>query len=403
MAFCRSVLVLSVLGLLNSVTASNVPVLMFGDVASTQEESLPLSKVSFTEFNTILKHTLVNDPFTVIFIEETLSVEDFSLKNSEGETSFPFLHSNIGKAVYLPSTTSPLRALNKLADPEKVDHVKLTENGLSAEIEPESGKFLFINLKDAKEGETRAELLRRHNDFIEELFGKLKKRYPEVVAVYTAHYPSWTIAEHHLRQRRQATEAQAEPGFYNLAGLMLYVKSMVLNDGGNTVTLSASTKQTMASNDTVLNATLEFGDRSVLLNFDNKAGYWFFNRVILTELSQGVSTVEELMPSEPVYALDRFSYRCAQAVVFTSVNTSRPYSLSFNDIKIQPYTSENQTDFGDSLNCQGFFSVAIWSGLFVVFILLAITFFGIMMMMDIRAMDRFDDPKGKTITVIAQE
>lgn len=231
MAFCRSVLVLSVLGLLNSVTASNVPVLMFGDVASTQEESLPLSKVSFTEFNTILKHTLVNDPFTVIFIEETLSVEDFSLKNSEGETSFPFLHSNIGKAVYLPSTTSPLRALNKLADPEKVDHVKLTENGLSAEIEPESGKFLFINLKDAKEGETRAELLRRHNDFIEELIGKLKKRYPEVVAVYTAHYPSWTIAEHHSRQRRQATEAQAEPGFYNLAGLMLYVKSMVLNDG----------------------------------------------------------------------------------------------------------------------------------------------------------------------------
>lgn len=47
--------------------------------------------------------------------------------------------------------------------------------------------------------------------------------------------------------------------------------------GGNTVTLSASTKQTVASNDTVLNATLEFGDRSVLLNFDNKAGYWFFS------------------------------------------------------------------------------------------------------------------------------
>jgi hypothetical protein len=74
--------------------------------------------------------------------------------------------------------------------------------------------------------------------------------------------------------------------------------------------------------------------------------------------------------------------------------------------QVQPFfktLNESEMVFGDSFNCVGFFSVPIWSGLFVVFILLSITFYGIMMMMDIRTMDRFDDPKGKTITINAAE
>lgn len=73
-------------------------------------------------------------------------------------------------------------------------------------------------------------------------------------------------------------------------------------------------------------------------------------------------------------------------------------------LHLQVEAFSNGTAFSvDSFNCVGFFSAPIWSGLFVVFILLAITFYGIIMMMDIRTMDRFDDPKGKTITINASE
>lgn len=68
----------------------------------------------------------------------------------------------------------------------------------------------------------------------------------------------------------------------------------------------------------------------------------------------------------------------------------------------EPKTNTTQA-FGDSFNCIGFFSAPIWASLFVTFILLLITFYGIMMMLDIRTMDRFDDPKGKTITINTAE
>lgn len=49
------------------------------------------------------------------------------------------------------------------------------------------------------------------------------------------------------------------------------------------------------------------------------------------------------------------------------------------------------------------FSPAIWAGLFITFMLLIILSVGITFIMDIRTMDRFDDPKGKTITINAAD
>lgn len=72
-------------------------------------------------------------------------------------------------------------------------------------------------------------------------------------------------------------------------------------------------------------------------------------------------------------------------------------------IKREAETGEPHIKFGPCNDCTGFFSAGIWGGLFVTFILLLIMFYGISNMMDIRTMDRFDDPKGKTITISAQD
>lgn len=405
MACSRLVFLTLVLSVVSSY-AVPVPVFLWGDLSKTGIKANPLSKVSSEEFRVTLKGELSNDPFTVIFIEETLSVEDFSRKNGEGETAFPYLYENLGESVYLPSVESALHVLNKLADPEKVDHVKLTENGNSADIIPESGKFLFINLKDAREGESRADLLRRHNDFMEDMYSKLQERYDSVVGVYTAHYPSWTVPTTHSRVRRQAnTNGTASITLstqdYVLEGLRLYAEGITYGDAGTIVTLDGKTGSSTEFNETVMNTTVQYPSLSLTLNFKLKSSYWFFDSVTVTKDSVSM----ELPATEEVYAIEGFSYRCGERILFARPNETE-YNVTFIDLKVQPFfanLNESQMEFGDSFNCVGFFSVPIWAGLFVTFILLSITFYGIMMMMDIRTMDRFDDPKGKTITINASE
>ncbi|RVE49084.1 hypothetical protein evm_006330 [Chilo suppressalis] len=332
MAFSRTVFLTLVLSVVCSI-AVQVPVFSWGDLSQGSIKSNPLIVVSADEYNSILKQDLKDDPFTVIFIEETLSVEDFSRKNDDGETSFPYLHSNIGEALYLPSVENPLQVLNKLADPEKVNHVKLTENGLSADIEPESGKFLFINLKDAREGESRVDLLRRHNDFMEDMFSKLQERYNTVVAIYTAHYPSWTVPESHSRVRRQANVSQPHTNDHIFDGLRIYAERIVYSDSKNVTDLGNIVAGSSEVNTTYVYTTLEFSGAPVklVLNFRNEAGYWFFDTVTVLN---GSST-EDLMGTTEIYALDGFSYRCGESITFTGYNeTSKYTNVTFIDLKV---------------------------------------------------------------------
>ncbi|XP_026313927.1 V-type proton ATPase subunit S1 [Hyposmocoma kahamanoa] len=393
MAYCRLASIIVVFSVVQCIATVQVPVFLWGNLAQVSQKSNPLTKVTFPEFGLLLKHELQKDPFTVIFIEETLSVEDFSLKNNDGESSFPYLHSIIGNALYIPSVENPLRVLNKLADPENVDHIKLTENGLSADIVPQSGKYLFINLKDAQEGESRSDLLRRHNDFMQSTLENLSAKYNSIVSIYTAHYPSWTVP-----MSRMKRQTQAQTNDYHISGLRIYFSRVIFNNGYGESNLTYAGSGESVFNDGTQNSTLLFNDNTnVTLNFVSKGGYWMFNSIEVKLANDS----EYIPATTEVYALLDNSYRCGQNVTFSPINVTRSYSLVFQDLKVQPYFNVTETvpAWGESFNCVGFFSAPIWAGLFVVAILLSITFYGIMMMMDIKTMDRFDDPKGKTITI----
>lgn len=286
MAYCRLAFIFVILSVVQCITSVQVPVFLWGDLAKVSEKSNPLTVVTSPEFRVLLKHELEEDPFTVIFVEETLSVEDFSLKNSDGETSYPYLHSIIGNALYLPSVEYPLRVLNKFADPENVDHIKLTENGLSEDIVPQSGKYLFINLKDAEEGESRSDLLRRHNDFMQSTLDNLSSKHDSVVALYTAHYPSWTVPL--SRARRQAADVDISNG-YILNGLRIYFSQVVFNNGNGDSNLTYTGAGDTVVNYTTQSSTLKFNDDTdVALNFLSKGGYWFFGEwiFICTKITQ---------------------------------------------------------------------------------------------------------------------
>lgn len=97
----------------------------------------------------------------------------------------------------------------------------------------------------------------------------------------------------------------------------------------------------------------------------------------------------------------QFSYHCSQKIVFRKNVTT----LNITDLQVQVYpTSHNEKKvFSDAYDCVGFTTVPIWTGIFVTAILALIMIWALTMIIDIRTMDRFDDPKGKTITISAQE
>jgi len=60
-------------------------------------------------------------------------------------------------------------------------------------------------------------------------------------------------------------------------------------------------------------------------------------------------------------------------------------------------------NFGYYNDCMGFFSIPIWMGVITMLSMLAIVLLGIGMLLSINTMDRYDDPKGKTITITATD
>lgn len=74
-------------------------------------------------------------------------------------------------------------------------------------------------------------------------------------------------------------------------------------------------------------------------------------------------------------------------------------SLTFEAFQMEIFRDTNKTGFGYYNDCTGFFTIGIWMFLICAAILLSILGFGIVMLLGINTMDRYDDPKGKTITV----
>lgn len=66
---------------------------------------------------------------------------------------------------------------------------------------------------------------------------------------------------------------------------------------------------------------------------------------------------------------------------------------------MEPFTKNSTRTFSEASDCVGWYTGPIWSGLIVSFILVMILTYGIGMMSYVTTMDRFDDPKGKTMTV----
>lgn len=384
-----------------------------------------------------------------------LSIEDFSqCKDPNGQTCFKGIQ-KIKSKLYLPSVEDPTPYIKDFVGQDMTDVTLLPSGNFSEPLDYSTEKYVFVNFEDDVEDETKSEKLSRHDQMIMSFYKEfLLKNDSEIVVVFTG-----MESTHQKRFVREVfdnagtdttTDSTAnattdsptnsstttetpfvDNGIYWFGNeyLMIYCTSMMVKwsenetavsfyegfnvtevksvadfqrvDDMNTNETYASyetdaTNETNTSNETNPNA-IHYMVTSPNNTFEfvivRERGYWWAKDFKLDN--------ETLFSSERISAAEGFSYHCTHAIKLAHPNAS--VVVTYERLQLQPnFNGVNGTlmkSFGDAYDCVGFVTPVILSGLFVSFILLFILFIGIICLLEIKPLVRFDDPKGKTITV----
>ncbi|XP_067012017.2 V-type proton ATPase subunit S1 [Anabrus simplex] len=418
---CRVFFVLKFLVLIISVCGTEqVPVLIWdivGDGSHKVPNLSPFSQLSPDEFTDHLQRMIAareskSKPVITVFLEDNLSVEDFGWEDVEEHSTFPQLENLTAQAAkvdFLPSVHAPLKGLKALGYPW---HVYQSTDDLDSHRVNERGMVLLVRLGDAEEEENRPDFLRRHDRTISTIYQDLLSKYGNLIAVYTARHSSRIEPNEEPSVRRvrsllavDDTQEGNNATFWRDKDNKIFLYSPV-PPRVNTMTSDPSQAFNITGNDITRDDRMGYQRLVVMFTVNSTRkgtvrlrfpvsgqNYWNLEEVEYEE--DGNMTL--LRTSSDIYAPVGFSYHCGSEIVFKNG------SITFNLTNVQIQPNVQDMKFGDAYDCVWFFSIAIWSGLFVTAILALIMIWGLTMILDIKTMDRFDDPKGKTITISASE
>lgn len=286
---------------------------------------------------------------------------------------------------------------NKVTQGKDVVHTKVSTID---ELEQNSdAKIIVAKLPESHVDEPRHHYCERIDRAVYAL--SQLPQYKDYLFVLTAGSNSHLQQEHSRKRRAVST---TPPYKYNDANILFYAAQFTQDfknekqaDTPISITGISSSKK---DNTITLKIDSAF---PLVLNFEYSEydEYWSLNTATSTVSSQSL----EGKVLTAVGAPKGFSFSCTSGVYF-SVNDSNTNGVYFTQFQVQ--IAENGggspiESFSDSYDCAGFTTIPIWAGLFITFLLLGIVSTGITYIMDIRTMDRFDDPKGKTITVTASD
>lgn len=179
---------------------------------------------------------------------------------------------------------------------------------------------------------------------------------------------------------------------------MLALSNLLIDE--KEIDISSATVESIA-NETekaILNVALVAGEHKIGMYLELSGGTW-------RAKAFSYNGNQKLRSAVPISAYVGKSFGCGNLVIADVV--AKVY-ITLENVQIQPLFDPQNNEvleaFSDHVNdCIGFFSPAIWGALFVIILLMSILSCGLTFIMDIKTMDRFDDPKGKTITINAQE
>ncbi|XP_070490122.1 V-type proton ATPase subunit S1 [Chironomus tepperi] len=420
-------LALFAVALAAQINGENVPAFIFGNKSPT---FLPtLQHLNGDEFVTLVKSQADKDTLTVVFVENKLSVEDLSQCKLNTKTCFENLRKT--DKTYLSSVEHPVDSLINAFGKQK--SITVTNDNDLKEVTFNGEKILFVYLDDVERPEDYSE----HDKLISKSLEQLQSQYGDVIAVYTSIHPTFKYSEsikHKVKREAEPVEEKAEEEpkstaappkqkpkqqeedvtpdetlttvFQDKNALLAFKKFIYAERSGDAadVEVLASEFTMTVSNvtESELAITLQAPGHKVVLQVSISAGTWQTS----FRYNDMDESKEKLHPRTAVVGYGyTHSFGCGDLYVESFTRhlrfTGFQFQPDFEGTEIDPNEprkfSENVSD------CVGFFSPGIWGALFVIFIMVSILTYGISMMMDIRTMDKFDDPKGKTIIINAAE
>uniref|UniRef100_A0A1B0AZJ2 Uncharacterized protein n=1 Tax=Glossina palpalis gambiensis TaxID=67801 RepID=A0A1B0AZJ2_9MUSC len=374
--------------ILAQIEAGYAPVFLLG-VKSTDKPSL--IPVGQTEFIKDIIEPFVEKKAIVVFVEKYLNHKDFSCGCFDRLEAAPL-------KTYYAAVEDPVEGLKSLT----INNTKLQidntidDNGnLEKFLDLARENIIFINFVDREDFNKKREVvLREHDEAIAKVIGKFGDK---AYYIYTASKSTKALN----RQRREVIPTTDGYMYREGANLLLYFRSLAVNDGKDTSFLKVDQTTVKVENSNISVTMATNASKSLTFNIELSHGYFHM---------ANVEYDGKKFRSSEVNAPTTFSYFCGDLTLYRiraeHEPDADPYTLHWHSLQFQaPFNSKTKPDFifGDAWHCVGFFSGGILMGLLIVVLLLTILFAGVCWMLDINTMDRFDDPKGKTITINTSE
>ncbi|EDW09147.1 V-type proton ATPase subunit S1 [Drosophila mojavensis] len=381
----KSVIALCVIGV---ALAEQTPVFLWGANSATKPSLRTVPQAEFQEQLT----TLLKDHMVVAFEENGLSNKDFLCSTNEAQSCFAQLQS-VSPKTYYTSVENPAEALRVAA--QKREHNSVDANGqLVHPVKCEAGTAQIVSFENVEE--TRAATLQSHDAAIAAISQQLKCK---VAYLYFAAPATAPVVQRRVR-RWTSAETVTNRFFSGNQFAISFVNVEYYNQAAGTTTPLKVLDMKITNATSIKFSVALSTDASKDITFDvtygAEEGYY-----TVSNAAYGTDTFR----TPGVTAPPSFSYTCGNTTWYTPVNKENQInSLTWTSLQLQaPFSDQTPSDFafGDSWDCVGFVTPGILMGLFVIVILLVIVFLGMCWMMDIKTMDRFDDPKGKTITINA--
>ncbi|XP_077319401.1 V-type proton ATPase subunit S1 [Lithobates pipiens] len=437
---------LLVVGLPWRVTSSQqVPVLLWSSESSLWNNEPGTHGGHVTtdrQLGQYLDSALISGPRNVlIFLQDKLSVEDFTafggVYGNKQDSAFPNLESimeSSPSSLVLPSVDwyaaniLPTYLKEKLGvSPLHVDQSTLLELRLNKSIP----SLLVVRLPYASSNGVMAakDVLRANDEVIGQVLSTLKSEGVPYTALLTALRPSRVSTEAdfgvaNLRRQLLAADTPQYPpvSFNNTENtpcILFWAVNITLHLENTVRDLSGSTFSG-AGPQLTAGSSCDLTDSRLVLNYDNglKIIFHMSNRrysvsgrnwttLDRIEVFNGTHNATFLAPQASMPSI--YSFHCQYVSSLSTFgpilinNSSRDspgtkWNLHITEFQIQGFNVTG-LKFAYASDCAGFFSPGIWMGLITTLLFVFILTYGLHMVMSLKTMDRFDDPKGPSIAV----
>jgi len=440
---------------LSYTASSNVPIITW-DVGHSKPVVSTLAGHTLDVVNSYdeyLHPIIENNEYTFIFLQDELSIDDFvkfapsfEFVKRFNEIQKPFVLPNVDtKEVYVDSVIRKFsnKSITDVYNEDLKDWVfNKASNIVFFHLEPVRGTTL-----DGKKA-----ILKQNDQLFHDTLKKVEKTIKDFAVIFTSKESSNNVfqvlsserlsdSDSMLKRQLLAVETKEETAtvtdvedgklFNNTGCVIMYLKSLKFGDGrnqteliNNTWKISESACVSQKFYSIHVSTDKKTGDVDkfsmlIELEYDEGSQEWHCGNITLEGSSyKGEELTNASIQCGGMYNKNFVGFPFEQnpgiivpaAMCFSCGNIKFNISnhiLELGSLQLQPKTNgvkgEKLRKFSGAYNCVGFFTIEILTGIFVTIILALGLFMGISMILSIQTPERFDDPKGTTITVTAQE